>query len=286
MNNFIIMTDSTTDFDKEFYERTGVSHHPHGFIMEGREYKDRFWQDMKAEDYYAAIKKGVLVTTSMPEMHLIEEVAEKAFKEGMDAMYISFSDQLSGTINVASMVAAELMEKYPERKMIVIDTKSASQGQGILVEMAVKMRDEGMSVDEVADVLNVERDKIYHFFSVDDLMHLKRGGRLSATSAVMGTLIGVKPILHMSDEGKLEAVAKVRGKHNAISEVAGMVLEKKDETTDIVHVFHVGAPDTADAVAEKLRAGGINKVHIYQLGPCISAHVGAGGFGAIFHSEK
>ena len=164
----------------------------------------------------------------------------------------------------------------------------------------------GYTQDYVADFLGLVRQTYSHYetgkrspspeilfklsglysISVDDLMHLKRGGRLSATSAVMGTLIGVKPILHMSDEGKLEAIAKVRGKHNAINEVAGMVLEKKDETTDIVHVFHVGAPDTADAVAEKLRAGGINKVHIYQLGPCISAHVGAGGFGAIFHSKK
>ncbi len=286
MSNFIIMTDSTTDFDKEFYERTGVSHHPHGFIMEGREYKDRFWQDMKAEDYYTALKKGTVVTTSMPEMHLMEEVAEKAFKEGKDAMYISFSAQLSGTFNVASMVAADLMEKYPGRKMRVIDTKSASQGQGILVEMAVAMRDAGRSVDEVADVLETERDKIYHFFSVDDLMHLKRGGRLSATSAVMGTIIGIKPVLHMSDEGKLEAIAKVRGRQNAINEMVNMVLEKKDETTDIVHIFHVGAPDTAEAVAEKLTAGGIKKVHIYQMGPCIAAHVGVGGFGALFHSEK
>ncbi|MBR4880235.1 MAG: DegV family protein [Clostridia bacterium] len=286
MSNFIIMTDSTTDFDKEFFERTGVSHHPHGFIMDGKEYKDRFWQDMSAEDYCAALKKGANVTTSMPEMHLMEEVAEKAFKEGKDAMYISFSSQLSGTYNVACMVAADLMEKYPERKMVVIDSKCATQGQGILVQMAVKMRDEGKNVEEVAEVLNVEREKIYHFFTVDDLMHLKRGGRLSATSAVVGTLVGIKPILHMSDEGKLETIAKVRGKNNALNEFVKMVLDKNDESTDTVYLFHVAAEETANNVAEKLMAGGVKKVHIYQLGPSISAHLGTGAFGALFHSEK
>ncbi|MBQ7094424.1 MAG: DegV family protein [Clostridia bacterium] len=286
MSNFIIMTDSTTDFEKSFYDETGVFHHPHGFVLEGKEYRDIFWTTMSKEDYCAALKNGAAVTTSMPEMALMEERAEAAFKEGKDAMYISFSAQLSGTFNVASMVAADLMEKYPGRKMRVVDTRCASQGQGILVQMAVKMRDEGKSVDETADFLEIERDNIYHFFTVDDLMHLKRGGRLSATSAVMGTLIGIKPVLHMSKEGKLEAIGKVRGRNNAINEIVKMALEKYGEGSGVVHILHVGCEDAGKQVEQKLLDGGVKETHLYQLGPAISAHLGIGSVGVLMRAGK
>ncbi len=286
MSNFIIMTDSTTDFDREFYEKTGVFHHPHGFVLEGKEYKDIFWTEMSSDDYYTALRNGAAVTTSMPEMALVEERAEAAFKEGKDAMYISFSAQLSGTFNMASVVAADLMEKYPGRTMRVVDSRCASQGQGILVQMAVRMRDEGKSVDETADFLEIERGNIYHFFTVDDLMHLKRGGRLSATSAVMGTLIGIKPVLHMSKEGKLEAVGKVRGRHNAINEIVKMALEKYGEGSGVVHILHVGCEDAGKQVEQKLLDGGVKETHLYQLGPAISAHLGIGSVGVLIRDGR
>lgn len=286
MSNFIIMTDSTVDLGKEFFEETGVFHHPHGFVIEGKEYKDIFWTEMDSDEYYGTLKSGAAVSTTQPEMFLMEERAEAAFKEGKDAMYISFSAQLSGTYSVACMVASELMEKYPGRTMRVIDSRSATLGQSILVRTAVKMRDEGRSVDETADFLEEDRGHIYHFFTVDDLMHLKRGGRLSTTSAVMGTLVGIKPVLHMSKEGKLEAVSKVRGRNNAINEVAKMVMEKYDETTDVVYILHVGCEDAGRQLENKLNEAGIKNTELHRFGPCISAHVGAGTIAAAFHSMK
>ena len=284
--SFTILTDSTTDLPKSFYEATGVLHQPHGFIIDGVERKDIFWETMPKEEYYKHLKSGKPMSTTQPAMEKMYIDVEQAFSQGKDVLYVCFSSKLSGTYNTTRIVAAEMEEKYPGRCLYTVDTACASRGQGILVELAAKMQQEGATLDEVVAKLEVEKDKIYHLFTVDDLHHLKRGGRLSATSAVMGTLIGIKPILHMSDEGLLIPIAKIRGRQHALEELVKMALDKIDETSTKVYILNVDCTEEAQKVADMLAAKVSVAIEVYSLGPAISTHTGCGTIGIVFHSEK
>lgn len=286
MSNYVIMTDSTTDLTKDFFDKNGVLHVPHGFILDGTEYKDIFWTEIGEKDFFETLRKSTAVSTTHPELIGLTEKVENAFKEGKDVLYICMPASLSGAFGTANIVKKELEEKYEDRRLYILDSCCASMGEGILALQAVKLYKEGRSMDEVIEVIEKERDKIYHFFTVDDLMHLKRGGRLSSTSAVMGTLIGIKPVLHVSDDGKLEAIGKVRGRHAALDKIVDMSLEKIDETSSTVYICNSDCKDDADYIAEKLKAAGVKETVIYTLGPDISVHVGVGTVGIIFHSEK
>ena len=286
MSDFIIMTDSTTDLPESFFDEKNIFQEPHAFIIDEVSYKDLYWKTMGKEQYYKLLKDGKHITTSQADMEKIYADCEKAFSEGRDVLYICFSKELSGTYATTRMIAKEMEEKYPGRRFETVDTFSATRGQGMLVEMTAKMREEGASMDDVINTLEIEKDKIYHFFTVDDLMHLKRGGRLSATSAVMGTLIGIKPVLHMSDDGKLIPIGKVRGMHKALDEIVRMSLEKIDDSTDKVYVANVGCRENAEYAVKALEEKGVRNVVMFDLGPVISSHVGCGTVGIIFHSEK
>lgn len=284
--SFIILTDSTTDLPKSFYEATGVVHEPHGFIIDGVDYRDRFWEEMSQAEYYGHLKAGKPMSTTHPSLEKLYADVEQAFANGEDALYICFSSKLSGTYNTTRMVAAEMEGKYPGRCLYTVDTACASMGQSILVMLAADMQKNGANLDTVVAKLEAEKDKIYHLFTVDDLHHLKRGGRLSATSAVMGTLIGIKPILHMSDEGLLVPIAKIRGRQHALEELVRMALEKIDGSSTVIYIPNVGCTEEAEKVANMLREKVSAPVEVYSLGPAISTHTGIGTIGIVFHSEQ
>ena len=241
---------------------------------------------MSQDDFYSALKKGQTITTSQADMEKIYQDVEDAFKAGKDSLYICFSKELSGTYNTTRIIAKEMEEKYPERRFETIDTFCATRAQGVLVDMALKMKKDGKSLDEIIGVIEVEKDKMYHFFTVDDLMHLKRGGRLSSTSAIVGTLVGIKPVLHMSDDGKLIPIAKIRGRHHALDEIVKMALDKIDASSKEVFVVDVGNLEDSMYVKKQLENNGIKNITLYTLGPVIATHVGIGTVGILFHSDK
>lgn len=284
---FVIMTDSTTDLPREFYEKSGVVHLPHGFIFDGVERKDKYWTDMSAEEYYGRLRRAEPVSTTQADMGIMYAEMEKALAAGKDVLYPVFSSKLSGTYNTSCMVGKEIMEKYPDGRIISIDTKCASVGQGMLVIEAVKMQFAGATMDEIVEMLERDKDKIYHFFTVDDLGHLKRGGRLSGTAAMMGTLIGIKPVLSMSDEGVLEPISKIRGRNAVIMELSRLACEKIDDTTGKIWIVHADCLDDAKTLgAEVNKSFPDADIYYNMLGPDVAAHVGCGTIGIVAKSNK
>ena len=209
-------------------------------------------------------------------------------KAGKDVLYIAFSSGLSGTYNSACLIAEDLLEKYPERKIVCIDSRCASIGEGFLVYLAGKLRKEGKSFDEVADFVKENCTKVCHWFTVDDLLHLKRGGRLSGFEAAVGTALKIKPVLSVDPEGKLTVVAKVRGTKKGMDYLKERLIgDGIDATNQTVFVGHADAPEIAEQLKEQLLSEGLVKdVIISNVGPIIGTHVGSGMFALVFLGEN
>ena len=212
-----IVTDSSADLTDELIEEYGIHIVSLSFRVGGEEFPC-YVQGQKTDykQFYDRMRKGEMVDTSLIDMSTCRDIFEGILKRGNDVLYIGFSSALSGSYNAAEMVAETLRGTYPERKVITIDSLSASMGEGLLVYYAVEQQRSGKSMDEVYDWLMENRLRLCHWFTVDDLFHLKRGGRISAATALVGTMLGVKPVLHVDDEGKLVAVGKVRGRRKSL----------------------------------------------------------------------
>ncbi len=210
--NYEIVTDSSANLTEELIEEYGIHIISLFFILDGKEYSSYIkGEKTDISQFYHMMRDGKVMTTSTINMSACEEVFESILSKGKDVLYLGFSSALSGTYNTASITAKKLKEKYPDRKIYSIDTLSASMGEGLLVYHAAKKREEGKSIDDVKDWVLQNRLNLCHWFTVDDLFFLKRGGRISATTAIVGTALSIKPILHVDDEGKLVPVGKVRG---------------------------------------------------------------------------
>ncbi len=275
---FVLACDSTCDLPREWYEQKDVRCVPHGIVMDGREYRDDFGVTLPPEAVYAAIRGGAMPSTLQGSLEALTGVFEEACKAGKDVVYVGFSSQLSGTFATACMVANELQEQYPGRRLICFDSRAATMGHGIQVLLAQRLREQGLSADEAAAELEKHCPKACHFFTVDDLNHLYRGGRLSKTSALVGSLMGIKPILYVSDEGKLTPIGKKRGRHQAIEELARLTAEHienpQDQTVFITHGdCREEAEELARLTAEKVPGA---KIEITMLSPIIGIHSGPG----------
>ena len=199
-----IITDSTIDMDHKMIEELGLTVVPLRFTIDGKTYKDKAdLSDMPTETFYAKLREGKMSTTSQINADEFTRVFEPVLQGGEDVLYIAFSSGLSGTCQSAFIARDELKEKYPERKIYVFDSLCASLGEGLLVYHAAMLKRAGTDIDSLYKWLGENVLKLCHWFTVDDLNHLKRGGRVSATAALVGTLLGVKPVLHVDDEGHL-----------------------------------------------------------------------------------
>ena len=244
-------------------------------------------KELSCKDFYTKLSAGEDSVTSQITPIVFKEVFETYLKEGKDVLYIAFSSGLSGTYNSARLIAEELSEKYPERRIVCIDSLCASIGEGFLVYLAGKLRKEGKSFDEVADFVAENCTKICHWFTVDDLLHLKRGGRLNSLEAVVGTALKIKPVLSVDPEGKLTVVAKVRGTKKGMDYLKErLVSDGIDAVNQTVMVGHADAPEIAEQLKEQLLAEGLVKdVIISNVGPIIGTHVGSGMFALVFLGE-
>ena len=227
-------------------------------------------------------------STVQGNLEKITEYFEESCKAGMDSLYLVFSSKLSGTYATACMVADEMMQKYPGRRVLCVDSRCAAMGHGMLLMLAQKLREQGMTADEAAAELEKRCLQVCHFFTVDDLNHLYRGGRLSKAEAVLGSLIGIKPILYIDDTGKLVPIGKKRGRHQAIEELARLTVEhikNPDEQTIIIP--HGDCPEDAEELRRLLseKLPGV-KIEIYMLGPTIGTHTGPGVLATLFWGDK
>lgn len=273
-----IMTDSTIDMPETFIraqEKLKVA--DLSFIMDGQSYTHD-GTDAQTREIYERMRQGQTITTSQVNSQSWKDAFEPALAAGEDVLCITFSSGLSGTCQAAKSAAEELRAKYPDRTLVVIDSLAASAGEGLLVHYALKNRHAGMSLQDNAAWI---REKIPHltsWFTVDSLMHLMRGGRVSAVSAYVGTLVKIKPVMHVSDEGKLVAREKVVGRRKSLRALVEKIREKIVEPEgQLVTISHGDCEADAQWLADQIRAElPMVDVQLSLVGPVIGAHTGPG----------
>lgn len=288
MKEYVIATDDTCDMPESFYEEHQIPYVSLSCTVNGETFDKEHKVD--SHQFYEWMRAGAMPTTSQANSEDIKKCWLPYVEKGIDILYLGFSSGLSGSVNNSRIAAQELMEEYPEITIRVVDSLCASMGEGLLLYYAVKMKEEGKSMQEVGDFL--EENKLYlcHVFTVDDLFHLHRGGRVSKLSAIVGTMAGIKPMLHVDDEGHLILLSKVRGRKKALAELVRMMDERigswkdKNQTIFISHGdCEKDARMVADLVREKY---GIEDIHIHPVGATIGAHAGPGTVALFFLGDK
>lgn len=282
---YIISTDSTADLPASYVKEHGVAVQFLSYSFGDTVYGLN--NQMEPHAFYDRMRSGEMPTTNACIPDEVQQSFETYLKEGYDILHISFSSGLSASHNNARIAANELAEQYPDRNIILVDSLCASLGQGLLVHYAVTMKENGKSIDEVAAWLEENKLHLCHQFTVDDLFHLHRGGRVSKATAILGTLINVKPVLHVDNEGHLTSVCNVRGRKKALLKLVDIMSEQVEGyQNDIVFISHGDCPEDAAFVAAQVKERfGIQNILIDYVSPTIGAHSGPGTV-ALFYLGK
>lgn len=287
-----LFTDICCDLPYDYVQQHGLCVMPYPMTIDGKEYSVQIDPDhpdgMHPRVFYDKLRAGAMPKTSQLSMELCKGEFESALKQGLDVIYIAFTSGLSGSYNAACLMAKELSEQYPRRKITVIDSLCASMGEGLLVYMAVERMEAGMGYDELVKFVEDTRQSIHHWVIVDDLMHLKRGGRASGPVAVLGTILGIKPVIVVAEDGKLPAIDKVQGRKRALKHLVDKMEEEvKRPITEPVFLSHGDCEADARAVADMVRErlGVEVKLTSYLL-PIIGSHIGPGTVALFFVSDK
>lgn len=280
--SFQIVTDSCCDFSPEKYSELNLTVLPLTVTYQGKSFPDR--NDDSLKELYAGFRAGEAASTAAANPEAWKGAFAGILAKGQDVLALAFSSGLSTTYQSAVIAAEELKEEYPERKIIVVDTLCASLGQGLLVWYACQKRDAGMSLEEVQSWVEENKPHLCHWFTVDDLMYLKRGGRISAATALLGTMLSVKPILHVDDEGRLVNVSKSRGRKAAIQALAQKAAELgAGYENEVMFISHGDCLEEAQSLAELLKTKlGVKEVYINYIGAVIGSHAGPGTIALFF----
>lgn len=286
MKEFMIATDSTVDLPKTLLEENHVLTISLSYVIDGVTYKEM--DGLSHEEFFEKLRNGSLPTTSQINPQEARKALEPIVKEGKDVLYIGFSSGLSGSYNSVRMAAEELMEDYPETKIIAIDSLCASMGEGLLLYKALQLKQQGKSLEEIANWIEENKLHICHNVTVDDLNHLHRGGRISKTTAVLGTMVKIKPIIHMNNEGKLVVIGKERGrKKSLLALLDKMEKQMQGYDNDVVMITHGDCIEDAKYVEEQIRERfGIKKIIINGIGSVIGSHTGAGVVAVFFMGNE
>ena len=287
MEGFKIYTDSTADLPEDYIKEHDLSVMNLRYIIDGESYGTD--KKLEVHAFYEMMRSGKMPTTSQVNPEEAKEYFLQSRKENKEILCMCFSSGLSGTYNSARIAAEEVMEEYPDTKIIVIDTLCASLGEGLLVHKAVQLRDSGKTLQETADWIEAHKLNLVHMFTVDDLNHLYRGGRVSKTVAIIGTLAGIKPILHVDDEGHLIPLRNVRGRKKSLLALVDD-MEKKigsfRDQNDIIFISHGDCIEDAEFVKEEVtKRFGIQSFIVNHVGPTIGAHSGPGTVALFFLGE-
>ena len=282
MMNYQIITDSGCDLPNDMLQQLGLKMVSLSLHFRGETLADSVSDDTKA--FYDAMRSGEVASTSAVNPDGWATVMEPVLAGGQDVLVIAFSSGLSTTYQSAVIAANELAEKYPDRKIRVVDSLCASLGQGLLCWYACKKRDEGLSLDELTDWLEEHKLNLCHWFTVDDLVYLKRGGRVSAATALVGTLLNIKPVLHVDNEGHLISVSKVRGRKASIQAMADQMAKLAlPGENDFISICHGDCREDAELLAEMLKERlGVKEVFIGYTGAVIGSHSGPGTLALFF----
>ena len=276
--SYVIFTESTGDLTPALIEAADLRVLPMAFTLDGKDYRNYpDGREMSSHDYYEKLRTGSLCTTSQVTMLEFQQAFTPVLEAGQDILYLAFSSGLSGTYQSGCLAAEELKEKFPGRRIVCVDSLQASMGEGLFCYLVGKKRCQGADLDTAADYARQIAPQVCAWFTVDDLMFLKRGGRVSGAAAVAGTLLGIKPVLHVDEEGHLIPKEKVRGRRASLDAlVKHFEATALDKTGGTVFISHGDCADDARYVIDKLRALGVSDIEMGEIGPVIGAHSGPG----------
>lgn len=289
MNPYVFMTDSDSDLPYRYVDELDMTMVYMPYILDGKEYLDDLGRNGKQKEYFDQMRAGSAPVTSLLPTAVYLEYFEPCFQAGKDILFVAFSSQLSSTIHNIYAARDELLKKYPERKMIVVDTLSISAPQSILILKSHELYRQGKSMEEVAEWLEANKLRAQAWFTVDDLVYLRRGGRVSAVAATVGTVLDLKPIITESREGKLISVDKVRGRKSALRVLADKAAENIDDPENAMPIIlQADAPDDAARLEGMLRerVPALGEISTYYVGPVIGAHCGPGTVAICFFGKE
>ena len=286
MRDYVLLTDSCCDFSAGMVEQLELCVLPLSFVMEGKEYfnyPDN--RDIDPHVFYDKLRGGALGTTSAINVAVFTETMTSLVESGKDILCVSFSSGLSTTYQSAYIAAQDVMNAHPGSKVLVVDSRAASLGQGLLVYLAAQEKKKGRSIEELRDFVEERKDHICHWFTVDDLNHLKRGGRVSAAAALVGTMLQMKPVLHVDGDGHLIPVSKVRGRRASVRALVERMNELVEDPS-VVFISHGDCEEEALDLAEMIRAKyPVKKLAINYVGPVIGNHSGPGTLALFFQGK-
>lgn len=279
-NKFTICCENTSDLPEKYFSEHNVKLVPIIYSIEDKEYDGTFENSLTSKEFYDKLRNGHMSKTAACSPDTLKTIFKEELDKGNDVLYLGFSSGLSSTFQSSAIVQEELSEEYPDRKLIVIDTLAASLGQGLICDFAVREKEAGKSIDEIADSVRKMIPHTCHYFTVDDLNHLHRGGRVSKTVAIIGTVLGIKPVMHVDDAGKLIPYGKVRGRRQSLDSLVdrmGTKIKDYDYKNPYVFISHGDCLDDAEYVSKQIKTKyGIKTDIINPIGPVIGSHSGPG----------
>ena len=289
MRDFVIITETTADLPASYIEENGLVIVPLYYQIDETVYGEE--KHLESKDFFDAMRNGATPTTSASNPDTLRKKYIELIESGKDILHLAFSSGLSCSYNNASFVAEDLKEEYPDAKITVIDTLCASLGQGLIVNSAVQLKQQGKSIEEIAEWIEAKKLNLCHQFTVDELIYLYRGGRLKKSSAILGTIINIKPVLHIDNEGHLVPLAKVRGRKKSLNALVDNMIAALDGydfdiENEWVYISHGDCQEDAEYVKKQIeeRIGAKNFL-INYLSPTIGSHAGPGTV-ALFHYGK
>lgn len=288
--DFEIVTDSSCNLTEDMIDEFGLHVLPLTFMVDGRQRQSYLkGEHTDLSEFYRMMREGKVITTSLPNLAESEKLLRGLLEAGRDVLYIGFSSGLSGTFEATDLLLRELAADYPERTILTVDTLAASGGEGLLVWHAAQRARAGASIEEVRAWLEENKLHLAHWFTVDDLMFLFRGGRVSKTSAWAGTLLNIKPVMHVDDAGHLIPLEKVRGRKKSLNALVDHMAKTAIEPVEdqMVFITHGDCLEDAEYVAAQVKERlGVRDVVINWVDPVIGAHSGPGTMALFFLASK
>lgn len=289
MKDYAITTENTCDMPYEYYAENKVEFMYLPCTLDDKVYNKE--HDIEAKEFYSLMRSGSMPTTSQVNTEDAKRAWLPMLEEGKEILHVSFSSGLSGTYNSCRLAAEELMEENPQYKIIVVDTLCASMGQGLILQKVLELKEGGSGLDEAAKWLEEHKLNLCHVFTVDDLMHLHRGGRVSKVSAVLGTMINIKPMLHVDNEGRLILLSKARGRKKALQSLVDMMegrVGSYRDQNDVIYISHGDCEEDAAYVAElvKKQYPSVKTIVMNTIGSTIGAHAGPGTVALFFMGDR
>ena len=286
--NYIVATASTADRTREYLEEHKIPFISYNYVLGDESFEDDCL-DSTRDEVYKKMRNGQILTTSAINTFSYKEFFEGLIKQGKDVVFLDMTWKISASYKFCNEAIAELKEEYPDRRIINVDTRCVSGGLGLLVEKVVELYEAGESMQTVLDWIEENKLKVAHRFTVDDLSWLKRGGRVSNASALIGTLLSIKPVLYVDNEGALVAISKARGRKKALAEIiAGVISDIKNPDGMVIRINHADCLEDAEFVKEQILATypSIKEISINNLGVVIGAHTGPGLLAVFYMTDE